>query len=93
MLISAAPPRVAAALAVAQAATPADAPSAAVPTRAEEETAALCVVCDERAREFALVPCGHLCLCASCRPLVLGASAPTCPLCRADCESALRVYT
>jgi membrane protease subunit (stomatin/prohibitin family) len=43
-----------------------------------------CIVCMERARRCACLPCGHLCLCATCSVALGTAEAPKCPQCRAS---------
>ena len=55
-----------------------------------------CVVCLDRTRSHALVPCGHVCVCARCcEDLVadLDETRRCCPMCRTTIESTLRVYT
>ena len=54
-----------------------------------EEHEALCVVCMDMPRSFAMVPCGHLCLCESCKTTN---SWTRCPLCRETVENILHVY-
>ena len=54
-------------------------------TAAAEEK--LCVVCVEREKELALVPCGHVCLCSVCFR-----SVTSCPMCRAEFTSSVRIY-
>ncbi len=49
----------------------------------------VCVVCLERAKSTALVPCGHMCLCDSCAS---AKGLKKCPICRADVVSVLRVF-
>jgi hypothetical protein len=46
-----------------------------------------CVVCLTRTASHAAVPCGHLCLCASCYPKV----GTQCPMCRAHVKTWLRI--
>jgi hypothetical protein len=46
-----------------------------------------CVVCWERQAIFAVVPCGHVCLCSECL-----SHQDYCPMCRAQVSSTLRVY-
>ena len=56
---------------------------------------ALCVVCQEQVRSIALVPCGHLCVCATCVVALTRSgqhAAQHCPLCRGPIQSWLRVY-
>ena len=48
------------------------------------ETSGECVVCMTAKAKVALLPCGHLCLCARCAP-TLPTGTP-CPLCRAPAE-------
>lgn len=47
-----------------------------------------CVICLSSPRRFALSPCGHLCVCSECLPLL-----QSCPLCRSVIESSLSVFT
>lgn len=51
---------------------------------------AYCVVCLDEARECAIVPCGHRCLCAGCAAR-FGAGA-ACPVCRGDVGAVMRIY-
>ena len=46
-----------------------------------------CVVCFERARAFAFVPCGHFCVCSNC-----GQRLSECPICRKSTRKQ-RIYT
>eukprot|EP01139_Manchomonas_bermudensis_P022556 Amastigsp_a693192_6.p2 type:complete len:151 gc:universal Amastigsp_a693192_6:649-197(-) len=46
-----------------------------------------CVICMDARREYAIVPCGHMCLCVGCRS---GLSA--CPVCRAPITSLMRIF-
>ena len=70
------------------------------PTNADADSSS-CVVCYDHERTHALVPCGHLCLCSTCSEMLLSAAARAagvadslrCPVCRAPCESAMRVFT
>ena len=58
-----------------------------------EEDAKLCVVCLDWERTFAVVPCGHHCLCQDCLDKVL-ASDRQCPVCREPMQGigAIRIY-
>lgn len=50
-----------------------------------------CVLCMDAPREYALVPCGHRCICATC--IVRHRTQLTaCPLCKASVESVLRIF-
>jgi len=66
--------------------------------RAQQEQAQLarddrlCLVCYEEESTHAFTPCGHRVTCASCSQRVLKVPAPTCPMCRAACGGAIRVY-
>ena len=62
-------------------------------------TEKLCVICDDAPAAWALLPCGHRCLCADC---VVNYQEPTpggpptrcteCPLCRARVDRTWRIY-
>ncbi|KAF5288237.1 hypothetical protein FQA39_LY04005 [Lamprigera yunnana] len=47
-----------------------------------------CVICMEINCEVVFVPCGHLCCCFACSNAV-----GTCPMCRTEIHSKIRVYT
>lgn len=53
-----------------------------------------CVVCRDRPSLMAVVPCGHMCLCNTCSDVCMNGDndQPTCPLCRGDMQSVLRIY-
>lgn len=52
-----------------------------------DEEDKLCVVCLDNTKQYAIVPCGHLCVCHDCsQHLVL------CPICRIKKEDILRIY-
>ena len=46
-----------------------------------------CVVCLQRAREVAFVPCGHFCVCSNC-----GQRLSECPICQESTRKQ-RIYT
>ena len=49
-----------------------------------------CVVCMSNRATQALIPCGHLCFCGTCATQ----HAPSkCPLCRADVESVVHIFS
>ncbi len=54
----------------------------------------VCVVCRDRPSVMAVVPCGHMCLCNTCSDVCMNGEngQPTCPLCRGDMRSVLRIY-
>lgn len=47
-----------------------------------------CVVCLDRVSTHAIIPCGHRCVCDGCKDLVT-----SCPMCRGNKDSTLRVFT
>ena len=56
-------------------------------SRSFPEEDKLCVVCLDNTKQYAIVPCGHLCVCHDCsQHLVL------CPICRIKKEDILRIY-
>jgi len=57
----------------------------------QQQLAAECVVCLDVPPVCALVPCGHLVLCAECAEAVMAGSR-ACPTCRAATTTFLRVY-
>ncbi|XP_011406381.1 PREDICTED: putative inhibitor of apoptosis [Amphimedon queenslandica] len=52
-----------------------------------EEEDKLCVVCLDNTKQYAIVPCGHLCVCHDCSQHLL-----LCPICRIKKEDILRIY-
>ena len=46
-----------------------------------------CVICMDSQKNTAFVPCGHIATCDNCSMTV-----KSCPICRADAVSTLRVY-
>lgn len=59
-------------------------------TDAQTEVDGECIVCFEAAPSHVVVPCGHLCLCATCAVRV---SPHECPVCRAHSDCIIRVFT
>ena len=56
---------------------------------AEESSAGKCIVCFESATH-ALIPCGHMCLCDDCAPIMVGQG--TCPICRGSVQKSIHIY-
>ena len=56
-------------------------------TSLPEEEDKLCVVCLDNSKQYAIVPCGHLCVCHDCSTQLL-----YCPMCRVRKEDVLRIY-
>ena len=50
---------------------------------------ALCVVCMDQDATHAAAPCGHLVLCEACVARLKGS---TCPACRAEVTTYMRIY-
>ncbi len=55
------------------------------------------MICMEEVRQFACVPCGHLCLCANDREYLRRDAAKdnmyiSCPVCRARVTGFMRIY-
>ena len=59
-----------------------------------QDEAALCVVCMDKPKQWAVVPCYHRCLCEDCCEQILAAPAPKCPMCNttAKGERAIRIF-
>lgn len=57
-----------------------------------QSTDSSCCICLDKPREYACVPCGHLCICERDRETVLNVDIPQCPICRSGVSSLLRVY-
>ena len=49
----------------------------------------MCVVCLEEPNTHAMVPCGHLCVCAACSQKI-GKTA--CPVCREPVQMVMKIY-
>lgn len=47
-----------------------------------------CVICQENTSSHVVIPCGHLCLCATCETNVID----SCPLCRSVIQGKHKVY-
>eukprot|EP00898_Chlorokybus_atmophyticus_P004495 jgi/Chlat1/5046/Chrsp33S05051 len=63
---------------------------------AQYEERLMCIVCRERERSYALRPCGHFCLCASCvkeyTKLQDRDSFQRCPLCREPVDEVIKTH-
>jgi hypothetical protein len=60
-------------------------PPVEIPREEGEDTE--CVVCLDNERAYAIVPCGHLCVCGGCVGRV-----KECPICRGRIQSILKIY-
>ena len=56
----------------------------------EHDEQNLCVVCLERPAEFALLPCGHECVCGGDAAAVFRLGA--CPVCRTPVTSSVKIF-
>ena len=50
-----------------------------------------CVVCMDAPQSHALVPCGHMCMCATCAERCVE-TVKECPMCRAPAHQTFRIY-
>jgi hypothetical protein len=63
--------------------------SSVVPPTAEET---LCVVCFDAPKDHLVLPCKHLCVCASCAEQLTKTRTPTCPVCRGPIRETMKVF-
>ena len=52
----------------------------------------LCCICLQEARDFAMIPCGHLCVCSACNTELVSRPQLRCPLCRTESTGTLRIW-
>jgi hypothetical protein len=62
----------------------------AAPAPGAEETQ--CVVCMDAAKDRAMRPCMHVCVCEACASLLMLERTPRCPVCRAPIQHIERVF-
>jgi hypothetical protein len=55
-----------------------------------EET--MCVVCFDAPKEYAIVPCGHQCVCEACAEQLTKTRTPMCPVCRGPIRETMKVF-
>ena len=65
-------------------------PAAPAPHPDAEET--MCVVCFDAPKEYAIVPCGHQCVCARCAEQLTKTRTPMCPVCRGPIRETMKVF-
>ena len=65
-------------------------PAAPAPHPDSEET--MCVVCFDAPKEYAIVPCGHQCVCARCAEQLTKTRTPMCPVCREPIRETVKVF-
>ena len=51
----------------------------------------LCAVCMDKPNEYAVVPCGHKCLCEDCVEAVRQTQR-ICPMCRRDFQDIIKIF-
>lgn len=52
-----------------------------------DEDDKICIICFDKPKEYAIIPCGHLCTCAGCSEKLRN-----CPVCRRPKQSVIRIY-
>ena len=52
----------------------------------------MCVVCFDAPKDHIIVPCGHMCVCASCAEQLTKTRTPTCPVCREPIRETVKVF-
>jgi hypothetical protein len=52
----------------------------------------LCIVCQEAAKDRAILPCGNLCLCEKCSAKVTAMKPARCPVCRGPCQAVVKIF-
>jgi hypothetical protein len=67
-------------------------PPAAARTPHPDAEETMCVVCFDAPKEYAIVPCGHQCVCASCAEQLTKTRTPTCPVCREPIQQTMKVF-
>ena len=65
-------------------------PAAPAPHPDAEET--MCVVCFDAPKEYAIVPCGHQCVCGECAEQLTKTRTPMCPVCRGPIRETMKVF-
>ena len=50
-----------------------------------------CIICLQSKREYAFVPCGHLCICNDCSICVANLDS-RCPICRCDATHVMKIF-
>eukprot|EP00981_Chlorochromonas_danica_P008155 scaffold2028_cov181-Ochromonas_danica.AAC.33 len=51
-----------------------------------------CMVCYDRKKCIAFIPCGHCCLCEHCLSSVLNAKSDSCPVCRIPVREHIKIF-
>ena len=66
---------------------------AVAPAAQPEALEALCVVCMDAPKQYAIRPCMHMCTCEACTQQLKEQNAQNCPVCRGPIEGIERVFT
>ena len=56
-----------------------------------EDDSKLCIVCLDGDRDHIIIPCGHICVCKTCKKLYETDNA-TCPMCRVKVEKVIKTF-
>jgi len=59
----------------------------------EEDEDLMCVVCLASPKTHAFVPCGHRCVCGPCAKELCPDDRGTCPVCRAEAQHVIHIFT
>jgi len=51
-----------------------------------------CVYCLDNKKEYALVPCGHKCLCNICKEIYEINNIKECPLCKQNFNQIIKIF-
>jgi hypothetical protein len=49
-------------------------------------------VCFDAPKEYAIVPCGHQCMCGPCAEQLTKTRTPMCPVCRGPIRETMKVF-
>ena len=57
----------------------------------ELDDSALCIVCMDEQKSHVMIPCGHICVCESCKAL-FDRDHALCPICRLEVQSVIKIF-
>jgi hypothetical protein len=66
--------------------------SSVAPTSHLDAEETQCVVCFDAPKEYAIVPCGHQCVCGACAEQLTKTRTPLCPVCREPIIQTMKVF-
>lgn len=58
----------------------------------DDDDEKLCIVCLDRPKVMAILPCGHMCLCEKCGEMYKKDKTKTCPECRRKIEGVYKIF-